>query len=225
MKRATKIAMAVGVLALAGCTCMRPGRAADIRGAAPAPLAPPVLAEDFSSGWYVRGDFTASLPAAFRDGRMANAYGGGFGAGFKYKWLRLDATVDMRSSAAVTDFAPVGRFGLSAQTALANAYLDLGPIGPISPYVGAGVGVARLQTSAPLGFTGATRWNLAWAAMAGVTLDITPQAKLDLGYRYIQMGSARIDDIAGSYRAPASAHEIRIGLRYMFGDGLDAVSR
>lgn len=228
MKRGTMIVMAAAVLALAGCTCTTPTRAADLRGAAPAPLAPPVLAEDFSSGWYVRGDFTASLPAAFRDGRMANAYGGGFGVGFKYKWARFDTVVDLRSSAVVTDFAPaaVGRFGVSSQTVLANAYLDLGPLGPLSPYIGAGVGVARVQSAVgTAGFTGATRWNVAFAAMAGVTIDLTPQMKLDVGYRYIQMGSARIDDLAGSYRVPATSHEIRIGLRYMFGDGLDGVQR
>ena len=73
--------------------------------------------------------------------------------------------------------------------------------------------------------TGATRWNVAFAAMAGVTMDLTPQMKLDVGYRYLQMGSARIDDLAGSYRVPATSHEIRIGLRYMFGDGLDGVQR
>lgn len=213
------VLVAIG-LAATGPVAATQARAADL--VMPAgPLPPPVLAEDFSSGWYVRGDFNASLPAAFRDGRMANAYGAGIGIGFKYKWLRLDTVVDMRSSAAVTDFVPVGRFAVSSQTALTNAYLDLASIGPVSPYIGAGVGVARVQTSvsAP-GFAGATRWNLAWAAMAGVTFDISPQAKVDLGYRYIRMGSMRVDDVAGFHRAPASAHEIRIGLRYMFGDGL-----
>uniref|UniRef100_UPI0023BACBE5 outer membrane protein n=1 Tax=Stenotrophomonas maltophilia TaxID=40324 RepID=UPI0023BACBE5 len=79
------------------------------------------------------------------------------------------------------------------------------------PYIGAGLGVARLSeasysstpvpAAAALGelavtptLTSATKWNLAVAAMAGVTFDITPQTKLDIGYRYLHMGSLRFAD-------------------------------
>jgi opacity protein-like surface antigen len=264
----------LGLLALAASALgFSQASAADLVVRAPAtPLAPPVLAEDFSSGWYVRGDFTASLfrrPSAryfdqvnfapgqwvsLRDTRGGTAFGGGLGLGFKYRWFRIDTTVDIRSAASVTGMAPpqgnwayVGplpnpvrteRFGVSSQTALVNAYADLGTFGPVTPYVGAGLGVARLTASsysstpvpaaALLGeatviptLTGTTKWTLAWAAMAGVTVDVTPQTKIDLGYRYLHMGALRFADTAGgAYRTTVAAHELRLGLRYMFGDGL-----
>jgi opacity protein-like surface antigen len=268
MNRLIMVALAIGASGWA-----TTASAADTRrGEPPAPLAPPVLAEDFSSGWYVRGDFTASLfrrPAAryfdvvnfapgqwveLRDTRGGTAFGGGIGAGFKYRWLRLDATLDIRSAARVSGFSPpegnwgyagplpvpsrVERFGVNAHTALVNAYVDLGAFAGISPYLGVGVGVARLSASgysstpvpaaALLGETATTpsltstaKWTLAWAAMAGVAFDLTPQTRIDLGYRYMHMGSLRFADTAGgAYRTTVAAHEIRIGLRYMFGDGL-----
>ncbi|WP_170181784.1 outer membrane protein [Phreatobacter stygius] len=270
MKRLALALIAVSLVATAGGSA----EAADLGGRMPAaPLAPPVLAEDFASGWYVRGDLSASLfrraslgagntsyfaPGQWADlnaTRAGSAFGGGLGVGFKYKWFRLDATLDIRSAARFSGMAPPNgdwlyagplpvparneRFSVTSQTALINAYVDLGGWGGVTPYVGAGLGVARLSASsysstpvpaaAALGeiavtpaLTGTTKWNLAAAAMAGVTFDITPQARLDIGYRYLHMGSLRFADTAGgSYRAgPVAAHEIRIGLRYMFGDGL-----
>jgi len=246
-------------------------QAADIRSPAPAaPLLPPVLAEDFSSGWYVRGDVNVSVfrrPSAryydvvnfapsqwvdLRATRGANAFGGGLGIGFKYKWFRLDATLDLRSAARLSGLAPpqgdwghagplpvpshVARFGVSAQTALVNAYADLGSFGGVTPYVGVGIGTARLSASnyaaTPVpaaaalgetafnpGLTRTTKWTLAWAAMAGVTIDVTPQTKVDVGYRYLHMGALAFGDTAGgAYRTTVAAHEVRIGLRYMFGE-------
>jgi opacity protein-like surface antigen len=271
MKRLTMVGLAAGACLLAASA-----QAADVRGReAPPPLLPPVLAEDFSSGWYVRGDVTASLfrrPSAryfdvvnfapgqwvdLRDTRASTAFGGGLGVGFKYKWFRLDTVLDIRSTARFSGYAPpegnwnyagplpvparLDRFGVTAHSALVNAYVDLGGWGGITPYVGAGLGVARLAASnylstpvpaaALLGETTATptltstvKWTLAWAAMAGVTIDVTPQTKLDIGYRYMHMGALRFADTAGgAYRTTVAAHEIRIGLRYMFGDGLPTV--
>lgn len=271
MNRLRMVALAAALLAVGAAA---PAGAGDLGGAPSAPLAPPVLPEDFSSGWYVRGDFTAGFlrpPSArtydvanfvpgrwvdLRDTRGATAFGGGLGLGFKYKWLRLDATLDLRSTASLSGQAPplgdwsyagplpvpsyVARFGVSSQSALINGYLDLGGWSGITPYLGAGIGVARLSAShysavpvpaaAALGETTfspalarTTKWTLAWALMAGVSVDITPQAKLDLGYRYMHMGAlAYADTAGGAYRTTVAAHELRIGLRYMFGDGLPA---
>jgi opacity protein-like surface antigen len=232
-----------------------------------APLAPPVLPEDYSSGWYVRGDVTADMfrspaMAAFsaaaggfveqRFTRAGRSLGGGLGFGFKYKGFRVDTTLDIRAAATFSGFAPpqgnwnyVGplpvpsrfdRFGVSSQTLLVNAYADLGTVGPLTPYVGVGLGTARLTASryvstpvpaaAALGeatvtpvLANTTKWTLAWAAMAGVTVDVTPQTKIDIGYRYLHMGSLRfVDTAGGSYRTTVAAHEVRVGLRYMFAD-------
>lgn len=267
VRRIAAVTLAAALLIPAGAL------AADLGSRLPAaPLAPPVLAEDFSSGWYVRGDFTTSFyrrPAAryfdqvnfapgqwvsLRDTRGGTAFGGGLGLGFKYRWFRLDTTLDIHAATSMRGMAPPAgnwanpgplptparteRFGVSSQVALVNAYVDLGTLGPLTPYLGAGIGVARLtagsysstpvpaaallgETTVVPTLTGTTKWTLAWAGMAGVTVDVTPQTKIDLGYRYLHMGALRFADTAGgAYRTTVAAHELRLGLRYMFGDGL-----
>ena len=62
------------------------------------------------------------------------------------------------------------------------------------------------------------RFSFAWALMAGFAYDLTTHAKLDVGYRYINLG--KVDGIASSLgTAVASpnttAHEVRLGLRYV----------
>ena len=71
-----------------------------------------------------------------------------------------------------------------------------------------------------------TRTNLAWALMAGLSYDITSNLKLDLGYRYINLGDIRsgpIDCVCGQIfpgfkiRNLAS-NELLIGMRWLFGE-------
>ncbi len=52
-------------------------------------------------------------------------------------------------------------------------------------------------------------FNMAWALMAGIAYDVSPNAKIDLGYRYVNLGK---------YTSTAKANSIseyRIGVRYM----------
>lgn len=124
---------------------------------------------------------------------------------------------------------------LRSYTAMLNIYKDLGNYGGFTPYVGAGIGVAYNKLS-EVYFTGnpnltnRIRGNsdlsFAWSLMAGVGYQVSERAILDLGYRFIDMGSissGRAD--SGGFVNPAVdidklyAHEIKIGLRYHFGGG------
>lgn len=59
-------------------------------------------------------------------------------------------------------------------------------------------------------------FGLAWALMAGFGYDLNQHAKLDVGYRYINMGSYSTTSLAGvKSTATMSAHELRAGIRYM----------
>ena len=50
------------------------------------------------------------------------------------------------------------------------------------------------------------QYNLAWAGMAGIALDLTPNAKLDVGYRYLNFGDSKVRRYS---------QDVRIGFRYM----------
>ncbi len=122
---------------------------------------------------------------------------------------------------------------IKSTTLMFNGYKDLGSFGGITPYVGAGVGVAYNKMG-DVSFTGnpfltntiegGSRLSLAWSLMAGVGYQISDRAILDLGYRYMDYGKAesgRIDS-AGAINPAVkindfAAHEFKVGLRYHFG--------
>ncbi len=109
---------------------------------------------------------------------------------------------------------------LSAFVAMFNAYVDLGTWRGVTPYVGAGVGLANMRVGTitdqgfsrtagnftvggvgpfndggPYGaafgvFRSRAQTNLAWALHAGVSYDVTQNFKVDLGYSYLHLGDA-----------------------------------
>jgi opacity protein-like surface antigen len=123
-------------------------------------------------------------------------------------------------------------------TALANAYVDLGHWWGVSPYVGAGIGGAFIDWSnyhfvnvceGPCGgfvFGGHdwwsnSDWHFAWALMAGVAVDLTPNLALDVGYRFVNIDDGVIikdnEFLNGDVKfKDLREHEARIGLRYTF---------
>lgn len=140
----------------------------------------------------------------------------------------------------------------SAIVAMANLYMDLPKVDLFTPYVGAGLGVAfnkftGFETTSTGTFvedaTGdtihqtssgsagdRTEAQFAWALMAGVAVDLSDHAKLDIGYRYLDLGgkvavsTQAIECHCGAVGAPLEAsnldaHEIRVGLRWEFDGG------
>lgn len=202
----------------------------------PVPMFQPApVVEEFASGWYLRGDLgyrantggdlTAaglSSSVSFDDGFMIGA-----GAGYKWNWLRADVTFDygLKSRySSTTAFGPTDA-KVDSFTTLLNVYADLGTWYGITPYVGAGVGAAYLTTgsiSAPAavytpGASDGNKWNLAWAAMAGVSYSITPAWMFDIGYRYVSFGdAASASDTLGRTITfkDLAAHEFRLGARW-----------
>ncbi len=124
---------------------------------------------------------------------------------------------------------------LKTYTLMLNVYRDLGNWGGFVPYVGAGVGAAYHQLD-NISFTqnpfltsqihGNNDLAFAWSLMAGVGYQISDRAILDLGYRYIDMGSISSQRSDTGFNVnPAvkfddlTAHEIKVGLRYHLGGG------
>ncbi|MFM9976114.1 MAG: outer membrane protein [Beijerinckiaceae bacterium] len=142
------------------------------------------------------------------------------------------------------------RGNISSTVFLFNGYVDLGTWHGLTPFVGAGVGVTRNRidgivdnglvdnftngalsgSSSPLQLSrDATKTNLAWALHAGVGYDVTQNLKLELGYRYLNLG--KITDggskcsLASCAQVPTyytrvkdiDSHDFRIGMRWMLG--------
>jgi opacity protein-like surface antigen len=141
------------------------------------------------------------------------------GAGYQFNnWLRFDVTGEYRGNAhfhgqQIAVFGPVSlpddySASKSEWLFMANAYVDLGTWWCITPFVGAGIGTSRntissfVDTAASTAGTGgqailattyaenASKWNLAWAAYAGLAYKVAPGLNLELTYRYINLGHA-----------------------------------
>jgi opacity protein-like surface antigen len=144
----------------------------------------------------------------------------GIGVGYQWNnWLRFDITGEYRADVkfkAVGSYdsgAPGGSRAFdvydgdhSALVVLANAYIDLGTWWCITPFIGAGVGSAYNRTAAlsdtgintnglgagAFGFANAdhAQWGMAWAAHAGLAYQVSSNFKVELAYRYLDMGNA-----------------------------------
>jgi opacity protein-like surface antigen len=235
-----------------------PAVAADMLPPPPPYESGPALSE-LGTGWYLRGDvgyvdyskpkealgYSAGLP--FDSVKLENSWSVGGGVGYSINnWLRADVTADYRTDARVTALSSgsgyVDGFSTDAlkfesMTFLLNGYVDLGKWSGVTPYVGAGVGLAHnrlhsywsqvtcitavcsaVYTSDRTMHPPGSKNSLAWALMAGAAIDIGSGFKLDLGYRYLRIGDTKTELDTGGFGfkvKPLDAHEARIGVRYM----------
>ena len=132
-----------------------------------------------------------------------------------------------------TDVVDPMHSSIKSTTLMFNGYKDLGNFGRVTPYIGAGVGVAYNKmtdvsfTGNPLltnQIQGDSRISLAWSLMAGVGVQLTERAILDVGYRYMDYGKAQsgqVDNLGNVNPvvrvSDIAAHEFKVGLRYHFG--------
>jgi opacity protein-like surface antigen len=134
---------------------------------------------------------------------------------------------------------PRGHSSIQRWDVLGNGYVDLGTWYGFTPYVGAGVGVSILRESGTVnyfmsnglpyqvttdGFSfnldhsqSAMRYQFAWALMVGTSYALTSHALLDVGYRYLNLGTLSSFPNASGQISTHSVndHELRIGIRYM----------
>lgn len=229
--RSVKYLVAAGAASLLSSAAF----AADMPSIMPAPpqqyYAPPP--QDFG-GWYLRGDIgvtntsgqlfsdSYNLPSTLSVQHLGQGFTGGnsYGVGVGYQfnnWFRADVTGEYRSKVAFggTDFAQIAGLGpisdvysggYSSWVGLVNAYADLGTWWCLTPFVGAGVGVARNTfsgledlgsipngagsvNSASFFANGASKTSLAWALYAGVAYRVTNNFTVELAYRYLDLGN------------------------------------
>jgi opacity protein-like surface antigen len=264
--RSVKLIIAAGAATLLSQAAL----AADMAIAPPPQMyAPPPVVEDFG-GWYLRGDIGFSNQ---RVQRLNNALdinntssvqnlnfntAGIFGLGVGYRvnnWFRADVTGEYRGN---SQFYGSDRIsfptGVGMDTyhatknewvVLANAYVDLGTWWCITPFIGAGVGGARVAIN---GFNDAglssnptppgppvaslaygdnvSKWNLAWALHAGLAYKVTPNVTVEFAYRYLDMGDGLTGDLktfdgTNGVNNPMTfknitSHDLKMGVRWNF---------
>jgi len=182
---------------------------------------------------------------------------GGVGIGYQYNsFVRFDVTGEYRTASrynariSYRDDFNTGCFGgrcydlydasVRSMVFLANGYLDLGTWRGLTPFIGAGVGVANHKVSGltdvgypTLGYGFAadkSRTSFAWALMAGVGFEVTRNLKMEVAYRYLNMGTAESGKIGCNFNVCAGetqryklqSHDVKVGFRYLLADDLPA---
>ena len=241
--------------------------AADMAIAPPPQMyAPPPVVEDFG-GWYLRGDIGFSNQRVDRLNNVLDAgntssvqnlnfnTAGIYGLGVGYRvnnWFRADVTGEYRGNSQffgtdrITYNGGVGTDSYHATknewVVLANAYVDLGTWWCVTPFIGAGVGGARVAIN---GFTdqgianngggtlpglaygeNVSKWNLAWALHAGLAYKVTPNVTVEFAYRYLDMGDGLTGDLktfdgTNNINNPMTfknitSHDLKLGVRWNF---------
>src|SRR5215813_8869791 len=114
---------------------------------------------------------------------------------------------------------------------LANAYADLGTWWCVTPFIGAGIGTARVSINGftdtgvnNANFTGLgvpvvsgppvasfasalsdSKWNFAWAVHAGAAYKVTPNVTLELAYHYVNLGDG-VTGVVSTFDGSAAGH-------------------
>lgn len=170
----------------------------------------------------------------------------GVGAGYQFNsWFRMDVTGEYRAKSNYrgrdTFTLAGGGPGLpdnytghkSEWLFLTNAYADLGTWWCITPFVGAGIGAARVtlggfhdyhDDGTLTGIAGdASKWNFAWALHAGLAYKIAPSWTVELAYRYVDMGDGAtgiLYNTSGTTINQAmhfnhiTSHDVKLGVRW-----------
>lgn len=178
------------------------------------------------------------------------------GVGYAFNnWFRADLTAEYRNvstlngsvygqfSAFGAPFSDVDNYraDLSSFVFLANAYVDLGTWWCITPFIGAGVGVAEnhlanFRDDGLTTFNGLTagtqfastgdKTSLAWAVHAGLAYHVNNSFTVELAYRYLDLGSAVTGSTNFAFSSPGvlgthawtvnnlTSQDLRVGLRW-----------
>lgn len=154
------------------------------------------------------------------------------------KWDFVDEKYSLLGLADASEKARVG-----VSSVFVNAFYDFHNYSGFTPYIGGGLGIARLDASYRARVSGFLdtgeavegrldmdddQWNFAWNVGAGVSYQINEFAAVDLNYRYADFGDVseqvkgRIlldgatvyEDRGGYAKADVTAHEVLLGLRF-----------
>lgn len=119
---------------------------------------------------------------------------------------------------------------INTTSVMFNSYLELPVDFPLRPYIGAGAGMAHVKakfknrTDDSENSTNFSGNHFAWQVGAGLAYEITPEWSIDLGYRFMNLGSInkKIIDYSGNgtsntlgkIRLSTKMYSAYLGIRY-----------
>jgi opacity protein-like surface antigen len=177
-----------------------------------------------TEGWYGRADVGYTVDGEIEFGGAAYDFeddwtqhlglGYAFQNGFRFEGELAHRYNDFGENEGLTDG------NVHAWSGMLNGYYDFNRGGSVQPYIGLGVGAARLNVSAAGGFGSFQGQDtvLAYQGMVGVAFDLTEQLALDVGYRYFVADDADFDGVnpnltATTFDAEYEHQAVTLGLQ------------
>ena len=187
-------------------------------------------AQDAGPGYYVGAGFglvdvpstsvtdTASRSVKFDNGNMGAL---SFGYDYASPW-RGEIELARRAADLKTVSGTAASGELLATSLMANALYDFDINAPVSPYLGLGLGVARVKmdNASPFGASSINDSDnvLAGQAIAGVSFAVNSNIDLFADYRYFRTADVGMRTAAGNSASfDVDTHSMMVGLRFNFG--------
>lgn len=166
-------------------------------------------------------------------GNWSNTYAGGNGAfavGYRHHNWRTDLSLGYAQNAMIkvkgdifsnnVKFRP-GDGYIAAYTAMVNGYYDINTSTNFVPYVGAGVGVARLRYNVKqfdgqiVNFIGSTN-TFAYQGTVGLGYQFTNKLRGSLSYEYLGTTSGAVKKGGAHLNSNYKNNFINLGVNYFF---------
>lgn len=173
-------------------------------------------------------DSTFSSTGGDTDLKAKTGFGLGAFGGMDFGTYRVEGEFAYRrnnnkeaTSGGTTD--PVGG-DYSSMALMVNGYYDFRMVSPsVVPYIGGGLGGARVSLKATDPATGSTDIDdndivFAYQFAAGVGFPISNQLTLDLGYKYFATANPSFDPVGGGTQVDGeyASHNLFLGARFSF---------
>jgi outer membrane protein OmpA-like peptidoglycan-associated protein len=161
---------------------------------------------------------TASRSVKFDNGLM-----GSLALGYDYgsNW-RAEVELSRRATDLDTVSGATASGEMLATSLMANAIYDFDINSPITPYLGAGLGMSqvKLKNASPFGASSINDSDraLAYQGIAGLSYAVNEAVDLFADYRYFATRNLDMNTAAGAAASfDASTHSVMAGLRFNFG--------
>ncbi len=151
-------------------------------------------------------------------------YGGSFAYGIKMGYIRTELELNLHQDAEdyfTNDDGLGTKIKAENNSVFINAYYDINTGTKFTPYVGGGLGIAKLKAKLTVPTTSESYSKssdeFSWQLGAGVSYAATNNLSIDLGYRYADYGSfAVVKGSTFSHKIEPRSNEFYLGIKYAF---------
>lgn len=171
---------------------------------------------DITDSWSV-----GSAPGKDKSSFSDDVWGGSVAAGLRFDApagdVRTELELNLKSN--VKKHHSGNGYRIKNNSLMLNAYYDIDTNSKFVPYVGGGIGYARLKgtVDSQRGRMSKSSTEFAWMLGAGVAYNLDDNVAIDLGYRYSDFGKISKEYLPGrNYKAELDANEVLLGVRYSF---------